>query len=106
MDNAALTGESEPQSRSVVCTNDNPLETANLAFSGTSVVDGGGVGVFPACSPYLRVAAKVNALAPRSHCSGMVIYTGDATVIGQLAGLVSGVEQEETPLNKEINRCA
>jgi sodium/potassium-transporting ATPase subunit alpha len=79
VDNSALTGESDPQTRSALCTNDNPLETANLAFSGTSVVDGSGQGV--------------------------VIHTGDATVIGQLAGLVSGVQQEETPLTKEINRC-
>jgi len=32
VDNSSLTGESEPQSRSVDCTSHNPLETRNLAF--------------------------------------------------------------------------
>lgn len=39
-DNSSLTGESEPQSRSPEFTNDNPLETKNLAFFSTNVVEG------------------------------------------------------------------
>lgn len=42
VDNSSITGESEPQSRMPVCTDDNPLETANLAFYGTNVVEGSG----------------------------------------------------------------
>ncbi|KAI0987114.1 hypothetical protein GJ496_008799 [Pomphorhynchus laevis] len=40
VDNSSLTGESEPQSRSTECTNENPIETKNLAFFGTNAVEG------------------------------------------------------------------
>lgn len=40
VDNASLTGESEPQSRSVELTSENPLETKNLAFFSTNAVEG------------------------------------------------------------------
>lgn len=40
MDNSSLTGESEPQTRSADFTNDNPLETRNLAFFSTNAVEG------------------------------------------------------------------
>jgi sodium/potassium-transporting ATPase subunit alpha len=40
VDNSSLTGESEPQSRGVEFTNENPLETKNLAFFSTFAVEG------------------------------------------------------------------
>ena len=40
VDNSSLTGESEPQSRSTEFTNENPLETKNLAFFSTNAVEG------------------------------------------------------------------
>ena len=40
VDNSSLTGESEPQSRVPNCTNNNPLETKNVAFFSTSCVEG------------------------------------------------------------------
>ena len=40
VDNSSLTGESEPQSRSPDFTHDNPLETKNLAFFSTNIVEG------------------------------------------------------------------
>lgn len=40
VDNSSLTGESEPQSRSIEYTNENPLETKNLAFFSTNAVEG------------------------------------------------------------------
>ena len=40
VDNSSLTGESEPQSRSHEFTNENPLETKNLAFFSTNAVEG------------------------------------------------------------------
>ena len=40
MDNSSLTGESEPQSRSPDFSNENPLETKNLAFFTTNAVEG------------------------------------------------------------------
>lgn len=40
VDNSSLTGESEPQSRAPEFTNENPLETKNLAFFSTFAVEG------------------------------------------------------------------
>lgn len=40
VDNSSLTGESEPQSRSIEFTHENPLETKNLAFFSTNAVEG------------------------------------------------------------------
>jgi len=57
VDNSSLTGESEALIRSAECTNkENPLETKNLAFFGTLCREGRGIGI--------------------------VIFTGDHTVIG------------------------
>merc|ERR1712212_622860 len=74
--NSSLTGESEPQSRSPDFTNENPLETKNLAFFSTNAVDG--------------------------TCVGVVVHIGDNTVMGRIAGLASGLEGGETPIAKEI----
>ncbi|CAD5112615.1 DgyrCDS1828 [Dimorphilus gyrociliatus] len=76
VDNSSLTGESEPQYRSTDFTNENPLETKNLAFFSTNAVEG---------------TAK-----------GIVILTGDHTVMGRIAGLASGLETGKTPIAKEI----
>ncbi|RWS08421.1 sodium/potassium-transporting ATPase subunit alpha-like protein [Dinothrombium tinctorium] len=76
VDNSCLTGESEPQSRSPEFSNENPLETKNLAFFSTNCVEG---------------AAK-----------GIVINTGDRTIMGRIANLASGLEMGETPIAKEI----
>uniref|UniRef100_A0A915D120 Sodium/potassium-transporting ATPase subunit alpha n=1 Tax=Ditylenchus dipsaci TaxID=166011 RepID=A0A915D120_9BILA len=45
VDNSSLTGESEPQSRSPECTNENPLETKNIAFFSTNAVEGTAIGI-------------------------------------------------------------
>lgn len=74
VDNSSLTGESEPQERSNVRTHDNPLETKNLMFNSTQVVEGKGVGV--------------------------VIRVGDHTVIGHIAGLVAGSKKKTSTLRK------
>ncbi len=76
VDNAALTGESEPQKRNPACTHDDPMETQNLLFFGTSV--------------------------PEGSCKAMVCRTGDDTLMGQIAGLAMGTKSEQTPINKEI----
>ncbi|KAI1280840.1 Sodium/potassium-transporting ATPase subunit alpha [Halotydeus destructor] len=78
VDNSSLTGESEPLLRSAQFTHDNPLETKNLAFFSTNCVEGAG--------------------------RGIVVRTGDSTVMGRIASLTSGIETNETPLNKDINR--
>ncbi|KAK6635373.1 hypothetical protein RUM44_000624 [Polyplax serrata] len=77
VDNSSLTGESEPQSRSIEYTHENPLETKNLAFFSTNAVEG---------------TAK-----------GVVISCGDNTVMGRIAGLASGLDTGETPIAKEIH---
>jgi len=76
VDNSSLTGESEPQSRSADFTNDNPLETRNLAFFSTNAVEG--------------------------TCRGIVVNTGDRTVMGRIANLASGIETGDTPIAREI----
>ncbi|XP_041115242.1 sodium/potassium-transporting ATPase subunit alpha-1-like isoform X1 [Polyodon spathula] len=76
VDNSSLTGESEPQTRSPDFSNENPLETRNIAFFSTNCVEG------TAC--------------------GIAINTGDHTVIGRIATLTSGLEVGQTPISKEI----
>ncbi|XP_005455572.1 sodium/potassium-transporting ATPase subunit alpha-3b isoform X2 [Oreochromis niloticus] len=76
VDNSSLTGESEPQSRSPDCTHDNPLETRNIAFFSTNCVEG--------------------------TARGIVICTGDRTVMGRIATLTSGLETGKTPIAVEI----
>ncbi|CAD5120356.1 DgyrCDS8929 [Dimorphilus gyrociliatus] len=76
VDNSSLTGESEPQSRGADCTSENPLETRNLAFFSTNAVEG--------------------------TAQGVIVQTGDKTVMGRIANLASGLEMGETPIAKEI----
>jgi len=76
VDNSSLTGESEPQTRTAEYTHENPLETRNLAFFSTNAVEG--------------------------TCRGMVVNTGDQTVMGRIANLASGLEMGETPIAREI----
>ncbi|ORY95164.1 hypothetical protein BCR41DRAFT_365216 [Lobosporangium transversale] len=77
VDNSSLTGETDPQDRSPINDQKNPLEARNLAFNGSLVVNGEGY--------------------------GMVIRTGDNTVLGQIAGLTSGEDSGKSPLTREID---
>ncbi|CAF1094455.1 unnamed protein product [Rotaria sordida] len=76
VDNSSLTGECEPQVRGIEYTNDDILETRNLAFFGTFAVEG--------------------------SCIGVVIRTGDKTFIGRIANLTAGIERGHTPIAVEI----
>ncbi|KAI4457024.1 sodium/potassium-transporting atpase subunit alpha [Holotrichia oblita] len=76
VDNSSITGESEPQTRLPIYTDPNPLETANLAFYGTNVVEGSGYGI--------------------------IIATGKNTLMGHIAGLTSVLVAEETNIKKEL----
>lgn len=80
VDNSSLTGETELLERIPECTNDNPLETKNIAFFSTLNREGTG--------------------------KGIVFATGDRTFIGQIANLAAsaGEEEELTPLQQEIRR--
>ncbi|XP_036600929.1 potassium-transporting ATPase alpha chain 2-like [Trichosurus vulpecula] len=76
VDNSSLSGESEPQSRSCDFTHENPLETKNIGFYSTTCLEG--------------------------TATGMVINTGDRTIIGRIASLASSVGHEKTPIAIEI----
>lgn len=76
VDNSALTGESEPQPRGTECTCDNLLETKNFAFFSTNAVEG---------------TAK-----------GLVVATGDQTVMGRIAGLTARLQPNKTPIAREL----
>lgn len=78
VDNACLTGESEPCKRSTKCTDANPLETQNMAFFGTEV--------------------------PKGSCKGVVVATGDNTVMGHIAKLTLNTGSDKTPIGIELDR--
>ncbi|WP_445476359.1 cation-translocating P-type ATPase [Methanococcoides methylutens] len=77
VDNSSLTGEAEPQLRSLECTHPNILECRNMVFSGTLVLTGNGKAV--------------------------VYGTGKNTQMGKLATLTEQTTSVETPLRKELN---
>jgi sodium/potassium-transporting ATPase subunit alpha len=75
--NSSLTGESEPQERSVDAGgHDQPMEAQNLCFFGTQIVQG--------------------------NCTGVVINTADHTMMGRIAALADDTVTLETPLQHEI----
>nr|KAF6412734.1 ATPase Na+/K+ transporting subunit alpha 4 [Molossus molossus] len=76
VDNSSLTGESEPQSRSPDFTHENPLETRNICFFSTNCVEG--------------------------TARGIVIATGDSTIMGRIATLTSSLAVGKTPIATEI----
>jgi magnesium-transporting ATPase (P-type) len=85
VDNSSLTGESEPQDRSTDLAKDSqgnlvmqPLEASNLCFYTTIINSGSGRGV--------------------------VIGSGDRTVMGQIAGLATETSNEASPINVEISK--
>ena len=76
VDNSTLTGESEPQWRSAECTHENALMTDNLVFYSTFCVEG--------------------------YAKGVVINTGDLTVVGRLATYSNDHERKDTPISSEV----
>ncbi|KZS91530.1 sodium-potassium ATPase [Sistotremastrum niveocremeum HHB9708] len=77
-DRAILTGESEPISGTVDKTDENILETKNIALQGTHCVAGSGI--------------------------GLVIQTGDNTVFGRIAMLSANSQASLTTLQRELLR--
>lgn len=75
-DMASLTGESIPITHTVECTNENSLESKNMAYFSCPITEG--------------------------TARGLVVETGEMTQIGKIAGLVTGLKKEETPISKEI----
>lgn len=78
VDNSSLTGESLPIKCTVQPESDEFLEAHNLIFSGTLAVEGTGLGV--------------------------VIRTGDRSMVGSIAALASETSQEKSTLEIEIIR--
>ena len=78
VDHSALTGESEPQLRKLICTHENMLESRNMVFSGTLVQSGNGTAV--------------------------VFGTGMYTQLGKIASLTKETKDVDSPLKKELNR--
>ncbi|CAO3655723.1 unnamed protein product [Mucor hiemalis] len=78
VDNSPLTGESDPQERGPHNTQKNVFEAENIIFNGTLAVSGEGYGI--------------------------VVRTGDSTVLGQIAGLTAGEAKMDSPLSQEIAR--
>ncbi|KAI8378065.1 uncharacterized protein BYT42DRAFT_572603 [Radiomyces spectabilis] len=78
VDNSSLTGESDPQERHPNNSQRNPFEAENIVFNGTLAVSGEGYGI--------------------------VIRTGDRTVLGQIAGLTAGENKMVSPLSIEIDQ--
>lgn len=76
VDNSSLTGESEPQKRKPENSEEMFTEATNVAFYGTSCVEG--------------------------SCNGIVCKTGDSTFMGTIAKLTTATDQEPTPIAKEI----
>ncbi|KAK6633135.1 hypothetical protein RUM43_012879 [Polyplax serrata] len=76
VDNSSLTGETEPQPRGVEATSNNVMETQNVAFYSSSVMEG--------------------------TCKAVVFETGDRTVIGRLATLTVGLKRADSPMTVEI----
>lgn len=72
-----MTGESEPLARTPDFTDHNPLETKNLAFFSTFAVEG---------SRYFEFF-MLWSFDFSGSCTGMVIRTGDETVMGRIAKL-------------------
>jgi magnesium-transporting ATPase (P-type) len=78
VDQSMLTGESEPVALRNKMTSENYLESKNMTFCGGCVVDGSGV--------------------------GLVVATGNKTVMGSLAMHAAKDTKKETYLAKEIRR--
>ncbi len=78
VDHSAITGESEPQLRTLEPTHENILETRNVVLSGTLVQSGNGKAV--------------------------VFATGNQTQMGKIAQLTRKTEESTTPLHLEIKR--
>lgn len=78
-DRAILTGESEEvEGTSQICEADSFLEASNIALMGTHVTNG--------------------------HAKGVVVLTGNRSVIGRISKLTANEKQESTLIQKEITR--
>ena len=73
-----LTGESEAVEGTVECTDERYIESKNISFMATLITNGQG--------------------------KGIVVKTGEHTVMGKIAKLTSKTQLKKTSLQKEITR--
>jgi sodium/potassium-transporting ATPase subunit alpha len=78
VDQSMVTGEAEPVDISVRAKDMNPLEAKNLAFNGSLVVDGSGLGI--------------------------VIRTGDETLIGSMVELTGDTNKAMSTLKADVEK--
>jgi sodium/potassium-transporting ATPase subunit alpha len=78
VENSSFTGEPEPVEVCLDKTDDEALHSKNLAFNSAMIVEGRGL--------------------------GMVVRTGDHTMIGQIAVLVGQTESQKSTLEVEVVR--
>ncbi|KAI9848019.1 MAG: hypothetical protein M1838_000665 [Thelocarpon superellum] len=77
-DRSMLTGESDEVEGAIDATDDNFLETRNIAAMGTNVTNGNGVGI--------------------------VVLTGGRSIMGRISKMTTGVKDKPTLIQKEISR--
>ena len=77
-DRSVLTGESDAIEASITTTDDNFLESKNIAFMGTHVVQG--------------------------SCTGIVVLKGNDTLMGRINKLTTGRKEKTTIIHQEISR--
>lgn len=77
-DRSILTGESEAVEASISATDDNFLESKNIAFMGTHVIQG--------------------------SCVGIVVLKGNNTLMGRINKLTTGRRAKKTIIQMELNR--
>ncbi|KAJ1734281.1 hypothetical protein LPJ61_001158 [Coemansia biformis] len=78
VDRSALSGTTDPTIGTTAYTDTNYLETRNMAMMGASITQG--------------------------HCKGIVVSTGDRTVLGRINKLVVSKPPEHTILQYEVRR--
>jgi magnesium-transporting ATPase (P-type) len=78
VDQSMVTGEAEPVDVSVRCKDANPLEAKNLVFNGSLVVDGSALGI--------------------------VIRTGDETLIGSMVELTGDTDKAVSTLKADVEK--
>eukprot|EP00620_Florenciella_sp_RCC1587_P019796 CAMPEP_0182572376 /NCGR_PEP_ID=MMETSP1324-20130603/16097_1 /TAXON_ID=236786 /ORGANISM="Florenciella sp., Strain RCC1587" /LENGTH=1350 /DNA_ID=CAMNT_0024787249 /DNA_START=68 /DNA_END=4120 /DNA_ORIENTATION=+ len=78
IEQSSLTGEPDAIAKDVGTFEENPLESKNVAFFGTS--------------------------AEAGTCTAVVVLVGDGTIMGNIASLAAGGDRPPTPINLEIHR--
>ena len=77
LDHSMLTGETDPQLRSLDCTSEKELMSRNMVFSGTLVQSGTG--------------------------KALIVRIGNETEVGKIANLTSAVDEKDSKIKRELN---